>query len=91
MKKVPYCWARIQKIDGYNTNSHQNHYLGKLGKGFVAPPHGRSVAPAVTPMRSNSAIRQRVFEFYRKRAFIWYKNISSSIIFSQHHEQIQIF
>ena len=32
-----------------------------------------------------------IFEFYRKIAFIWYKNISSSIIFSQHHEQIQIF
>jgi len=32
-----------------------------------------------------------IFQLYRKRAFIWYKNISSSIIFSQHHEQIQIF
>ena len=32
-----------------------------------------------------------IFEFYRKRAFIWYKNISSSTIFSQHHERIQIF
>ena len=27
-----------------------------------------------------------LFEFYRKRAFIWYKNTSSSIIFSQYHE-----
>ena len=32
-----------------------------------------------------------IFEFYRKRAFIWYINISSSIIFSHHHERIQIF
>ena len=32
-----------------------------------------------------------IFEFYRKRAFIWHKNISSSIIFSQYHERIQIF
>ena len=35
-------------------------YLGNLGKGFEAPPHGRSVAPAVNPMRSNSPNRQRV-------------------------------
>ena len=32
-----------------------------------------------------------IFEFHRKWAFIWYKNISCSIIFSQHHERIQIF
>ena len=32
-----------------------------------------------------------IFEFYIKRAFIWYENISISIIFSQHHERIQIF
>ena len=32
-----------------------------------------------------------IFEFYRKRPFIWYKNISSLMIFSQHHERIQIF
>ena len=25
-----------------------------------------------------------IFEFYRKRAFIWYKNISSSIIIAKH-------
>ena len=31
-----------------------------------------------------------IFDFYRKRAFIWYENIFCSTIFSQHHEQIQI-
>ena len=35
------------------------NYLGNLGKGFEAPPHGRSVAPAVILMRSNSPNRQR--------------------------------
>ena len=32
-----------------------------------------------------------IFKFYRKRVLIWSKNISSSIMFSQHHERIQIF
>jgi len=54
-----------------------------------------SIFYVIFPNLSNFSLFQKnydnIFQFYTKRAFIWYKNISSSITFSQHHERIQIF